>query len=95
MDCILNAISEKVCEFLKKPSAQIFKTKHYRHDARTHDDEDRSMSKDLSVVRGAYNIKHMILIDNVSANFASNVNNCAPIRPFTLQSMYTREFGVD
>ena len=52
VDCIVNAIQEKVREYIKQPSAQIFKVMLYRDDARSHDDEDGTVSKDLSVVRG-------------------------------------------
>jgi hypothetical protein len=94
VDCIVGAIQDKAREIMGNPTATLFKQKYYRHNATMIDDYG-STSKDLSVVRGPYKLSQIMLVDNVSANFASNAYNCAPIRPFTLQTMFHREFGVD
>lgn len=54
---------------------------YYRHDAT---ESEGGTTKNLSVVRSLYRSQNLLLVDNVSANFADNVKNCVPIRPFNL-----------
>ena len=66
----------------------------YRDDASISNSEGDT-TKNLQVIKNGYLTENILLIDNISANFADNVKNCAPIRPFNLQTMYDREFGID
>jgi hypothetical protein len=73
VDCIVDAIEEKVADVLKKrgiaSKKPVFKVRrYYEHSTRVDGRELRI--KDLSILGDLYDVPQIMLVDNLASNFA-------------------------